>query len=145
MLEFCLVGAGFIGPVHAANIAAHPGARLKYVVDLNAASAETIAGHFDAAVVTLDQALADPALGAVVICTPAHTHAAIIERAARAGKAILCEKPIDLDLAKVDGVMRVLAETKSPSRSGSTAASIPATARCARPSAKGRSGGSRWW
>src|SRR5690349_24141209 len=107
MLEFCLVGAGFIGPVHAANIAAHPASRLKYVVDLNAAAAKAVADRHGAEVVDLERALADPGLGAVVICTPAHTHAALIERAARAGKAILCEKPIDLDLAKVDQVVRV--------------------------------------
>ena len=35
MIESALVGAGFIGPVHAANIAAHPGARLSWIVDLD--------------------------------------------------------------------------------------------------------------
>jgi len=40
MIEFCLVGGGFIGPLHAANIAAHPGARLRWVVDLNLPAAE---------------------------------------------------------------------------------------------------------
>jgi myo-inositol 2-dehydrogenase/D-chiro-inositol 1-dehydrogenase len=114
MLDFCLIGAGFIGPVHAANIAAHPAARLKYVVDLNKLAADAIATRYGAAAARLEEALADPALGAVVICTPAHAHAAIIELAARAGKAILCEKPVDLDLAKVDAVVRVLAETRVP-------------------------------
>ena len=40
MLEFCLVGGGFIGPLHAANIAAHPAARLAWVVDLDVAAAQ---------------------------------------------------------------------------------------------------------
>ena len=43
MLEFCLVGGGFIGPVHAANIATHPAARLRWVVDLDLAAAESLA------------------------------------------------------------------------------------------------------
>src|SRR6185369_3618846 len=101
-MEFCLVGAGFIGPVHAANIAAHPQARLRYIVDLNLEAAERMAAKFGAKVApSLDAALADSAVDAVVICTPPRSHAAIIEASARAGKAIFCEKPIDLDLAKV--------------------------------------------
>ena len=43
MIDFCLVGGGFIGPLHAANIAAHPGARLRWVVDLDPAAAEALA------------------------------------------------------------------------------------------------------
>ena len=114
MIGFALIGAGFIGPVHAGNIAAHPGARLHAVVDLNAEAAATLAAAHGAGVATLDAVLADPAVGAVVICTPAHTHADIITRAARAGKAIFCEKPIDLDLAKVAACQAVLAETRVP-------------------------------
>ena len=114
MREFALIGAGFIGPVHAGNIAAHPRARLRMVVDLNAAAAAALAAAHGALVATLDAALADPAVDAVVICTPAHTHADIITKAARAGKAIFCEKPIDLDLAKVAACQAVLAKTRVP-------------------------------
>ena len=114
MIGFALIGAGFIGPVHAGNIAAHPRARLHAVVDLNAAAASTLAARHGAAVATLDAVLADAAVSAVVICTPAHTHADIITKAARAGKAIFCEKPIDLDLAKVATCQEVLAETGVP-------------------------------
>src|SRR5438128_1748366 len=103
MLQFCLVGAGFIGPVHAANIAANPRTRLAWVVDLDAAAGAALARKYDArATANLDEALADPTVGAVLICTPPRTHAAIIERAARAGKAVFCEKPVDLDLDRVD-------------------------------------------
>ena len=115
MLQFCLVGAGFIGPVHAANIAAHPGARLAWVVDLDIAAGGTLAGKYDArATANLDEALADPAVGAVLICTPPRTHAAIIEGAARAGKAVFCEKPVDLDLNRVDACARVVAASGTP-------------------------------
>lgn len=114
MLEFCLVGAGFIGPVHAANIAAHPRATLRCVVDLDAAAAARVAEAHGARVTTLDAALADPRLDAVVICTPAHTHAGLTTRAARAGKAVFCEKPIDLDLDRVAACAGVLAETGVP-------------------------------
>jgi len=115
MLEFCLVGGGFIGPLHAANIAAHPGARLAWVVDLDVAVAGALATkHGARATANLDAALADPAVGAVMICTPPRTHAAIIERAARAGKAVFCEKPVDLDMSRVDACAKVLESTGAP-------------------------------
>ena len=115
MLSFCLVGGGFIGPLHAANIAAHPRARLAWVVDLDLGVAQALAAkHGARPSAHLDEALADPAVGAVMICTPPRTHAAIIERAARAGKAVFCEKPVDLDIARVDACARTLASTGTP-------------------------------
>ena len=115
MLEFCLVGAGFIGPVHAANLATHPVARLRWIVDLDVAAAEVLAAkHGARATANLDDALADAAVGAVLICTPPRTHAGIIERAARAGKAVFCEKPVDLDLRRVDECAKVLDAARTP-------------------------------
>ncbi|MBM3596720.1 MAG: inositol 2-dehydrogenase [Alphaproteobacteria bacterium] len=115
MMQFALIGAGFIGPVHAANIAAHPRAQLRYVVDLNRDAASRVAGQHGAAIAdSLDVVLADAKLDAVVICTPPRSHAAIIEAAARAGKAIFCEKPIDLDIVKVDACGAVLRKTGVP-------------------------------
>ena len=115
MLAFCLVGGGFIGPLHAANISAHRDARLAWVVDLDLGVAEALAAkHGARASSSLDVALADPDVGAVMICTPPRTHAAIIERAARAGKAVFCEKPVDLDIARVDACAKTLASTGTP-------------------------------
>ncbi len=144
MIQFCLVGAGFIGPVHAANLAAHTGARLAWVVDLNLPAAKALADRHGArAGSDLAAALADPAVDAVIICTPPRTHSPIIEAAARAGKAIFCEKPIDLDMAKVDACGRILQQTRTPFSSVSTGASIRRTARCTTQSAPARSGGRR--
>jgi myo-inositol 2-dehydrogenase / D-chiro-inositol 1-dehydrogenase len=115
MIDFCLVGAGFIGPVHAANLVAHPRARLGWVVDLNLAAGKALADkHGARATGDLGVALADPDVRAVIICTPPRTHTPIIEAAARASKAIFCEKPIDLDMAKVDACGVALAQTKAP-------------------------------
>jgi myo-inositol 2-dehydrogenase/D-chiro-inositol 1-dehydrogenase len=115
MIGFCLVGGGFIGPLHAANIAAHPGAHLAWVADLDLPVATRLGSkHAAKATSNLDEALADPAVGAVMICTPPRTHAAIIERAARAGKAVFCEKPVDLDLGRVDACAQVLQATGVP-------------------------------
>ena len=115
MLGICLIGGGFIGPLHAANIVAHPGVRLRWVVDLDLAAAEKLATkHGARASDDLEAALADSAVGAVMICTPPRTHAALIERAARAGVAIFCEKPVDLDLRRVDECAKVVAAARTP-------------------------------
>ena len=115
MIDFCLVGAGFIGPVHAANVAAHPRARLSWVVDLNLDVADALAKkHGARAGCDLAQALADPSLRAVIVCTPPRTHATIIQAAAQAAKAIFCEKPIDLDMAGVDACADVLSRAGVP-------------------------------
>jgi myo-inositol 2-dehydrogenase/D-chiro-inositol 1-dehydrogenase len=114
MMDFCLVGAGFIGPVHAANLSAHPRARLAWVVDLNVAAGKALAEkHGARSTRDLAEALADPNVRAVIICTPPRTHTPIIEAAARAGKGIFCEKPIDLDLARVDACGVALTRTNA--------------------------------
>jgi myo-inositol 2-dehydrogenase/D-chiro-inositol 1-dehydrogenase len=115
MIDCCLVGAGFIGPVHAANVAAHPGARLAWVIDLDRAAGAKLARKHGARFGTeLREALVDSSLGAVIVCTPPRTHAPIIEAAARAGKAIFCEKPVDHDLGRVEACAQVLEETRVP-------------------------------
>jgi myo-inositol 2-dehydrogenase/D-chiro-inositol 1-dehydrogenase len=68
-------------------MAAHPGARLSWVVDLDRARGEPLAKKYGARFAThLGEALADPSLHAVIVCTPPRTHAPVIEAAARAGK-----------------------------------------------------------
>ncbi len=100
MKNFAIFGAGRIGRIHAANIAAHGAARLKYVVDLDAEAAGRIAEMGGAAVVNTAEALADPAVDALLIASPTDTHATLIEAGAAAGKSILCEKPVDLDIGR---------------------------------------------
>jgi myo-inositol 2-dehydrogenase/D-chiro-inositol 1-dehydrogenase len=100
MIEMALFGAGRIGKIHAGNVARQPGARLKYVVDVNAEAARSLAQTHGATVGDVDGALRDPAVKAVVIGSSTDTHADLIMRAAEAGKAIFCEKPVDLDLAR---------------------------------------------
>lgn len=120
MLNFALFGAGRIGVVHAANIAAsHPRAKLAYVYDLNRAAAEATAARYGAKVATgIDTALGDPSVAAVLIASSTDTHVELITAAARAGKAILCEKPIDLDIDRVERCGRAIAETGVPLQLG---------------------------
>lgn len=100
MKTFALFGAGRIGRIHAANLRAHAGARIKYVVDVDTGAAGAIAATTGATMADTATALADRAVDAILIASPTDTHADLIEAGAAAGKAILCEKPVDLDLAR---------------------------------------------
>ncbi len=113
MLNFALIGAGRIGVSHASLIANHPRARLAVVIDANAKAAAALASRFGAATASWADTLADPAINAVLIASSTDTHANFIEDAARAGKAILSEKPIDLSLDRIDRCGEVVAETKA--------------------------------
>jgi myo-inositol 2-dehydrogenase/D-chiro-inositol 1-dehydrogenase len=95
-----LFGAGRIGKIHAGNLARHPHTQLRYVVDVHQPSAEALAAQHGATVAGIDDALADADVAAVVIGSSTDTHADLIMRAAAAGKAIFCEKPVDLDVAR---------------------------------------------
>jgi myo-inositol 2-dehydrogenase/D-chiro-inositol 1-dehydrogenase len=114
MFNICQIGAGRIGKIHAANVVQHPDARLKYIIDTHAPSAESLAQQYGASVTTIDQALADGEIDAVIIASSTDTHADYMEAAARAGKAIFCEKPIDLDLARVGRCLKVVEDAGVP-------------------------------
>ena len=110
-MEVALFGAGRIGKIHGGNAVRQPGVHLKYVVDVNADAARALAQTLGASVADVATAMGDPAIKAVVIASSTDTHADLIMRAAQAGKAIFCEKPVDLDLARArtcaDAVRRV--------------------------------------
>ena len=109
MLRFGLFGAGRIGRVHAASLATHPGTELAVVHDPIEAAASDVAVLYGA-VPTQDaeEILGDPGIDAVVIASPTATHVDLLTAAVRTGKAVLCEKPIDLDLARVDACQAAL-------------------------------------
>ncbi|ALN86173.1 inositol 2-dehydrogenase [Lysobacter capsici] len=111
MIEVALFGAGRIGKIHAANLARHPKARLHYVVDVHDAAAAELARAHGARVASAEQALADPAVSAVVIGSSTDTHADLIQRSALAGKAIFCEKPVDLDIGRARACADTIART----------------------------------
>ena len=110
MVAFALFGAGRIGKIHAGNIAANPGSSLKYVSDAYEPAALELAAEYGAKTVTIEEALKDPEIGAVLVASSTDTHADLIEQSARAGKAILCEKPIDLDLDRTRACLQVADE-----------------------------------
>jgi myo-inositol 2-dehydrogenase/D-chiro-inositol 1-dehydrogenase len=100
MKNVAVFGAGRIGRIHATNLAALPGVALKAICDPVADSAAQLAAQLGAAVSTPDAVFADPTIDVVAIASPTDTHSDLIARAARAGKHIFCEKPIDLSVAR---------------------------------------------
>jgi myo-inositol 2-dehydrogenase/D-chiro-inositol 1-dehydrogenase len=120
VVGFALFGAGRIGALHAANIAAsHPRAKLAYVFDTNQEAAASTAAKYDAQVAaSVEAALGDASVDAVLIASSTNTHVDLITAAARAGKAILCEKPIDLDIERVERCRRDIAATGVPLQLG---------------------------
>ena len=103
MLRFGLFGAGRIGRVHAASLATHPRTELVVVHDPVEVAASEVAAQYGATPTgDADAILGDPRIDAVIIASPTATHVDLLTASVRAGKAVLCEKPIDLDLARVD-------------------------------------------
>ncbi len=112
-VRFGLLGAGRIGKVHAKAIASNRGASLVAVADAAPAAARDLATAYEADVRTIDAIEQSADIDAVVICTPTDTHADLIERFARRGKAIFCEKPIDLDGARVTQCLSVVKQASA--------------------------------
>lgn len=101
MISIGLLGAGRIGQIHGRNIAASPKARLAAIADPLPEGAKALSAATGAPVRTPDEILADKDIDAVLIGTPTDTHADFIDRAARAGKAVFCEKPVDMSSARI--------------------------------------------
>jgi myo-inositol 2-dehydrogenase / D-chiro-inositol 1-dehydrogenase len=103
MIRVAVLGAGRIGQIHAANVAANPLAQLVAVADPIAAAGNALAAKLNCEATTDAEALIQRAdIDAVVIGTPSDTHAKLMLIAAKAGKSVLCEKPVDNDLNKAD-------------------------------------------
>ena len=103
MVKFAVLGCGRIGRMHAINLARHPRAELAWVFDVAGSAAASVAEATGARQARdADEILAAKDVDAVLIASSTNTHLDLLERAVEAGKAVLCEKPIDLDLAKVD-------------------------------------------
>nr|MBF0683036.1 inositol 2-dehydrogenase [Pseudomonas sp.] len=107
-VRFGLLGAGRIGKVHAKAITSNPKAKLVAVADALEKAATDIAAQYGCEVRGIEQILVSADIDAVVICTPTDTHADLIEQFSRAGKAIFCEKPIDLDVERVKACLKVV-------------------------------------
>lgn len=114
MLKVGLLGAGRIGQLHAINIANNARSTLVAVSDVQEEAAANLAAQHGARARSSDEILADPAIDAVLIATSTDTHSTLIEAATAAGKAVLCEKPVDLSLARAQQCLAAVATTGQP-------------------------------
>lgn len=115
MLRIGVLGCGRIGRMHARNIAEHPRAALAGVHDLHEPAAAEVAGdHGVTRFGTAAALIAAAGVDAILVATPTATHADYIEQAVAAGKPVLCEKPIDLSLARVDACAARIAGSGVP-------------------------------
>jgi myo-inositol 2-dehydrogenase / D-chiro-inositol 1-dehydrogenase len=107
-----LIGAGRIGKIHAENISVHmPRVTITRIADIAADKVKDWAKSLGITRVGTDaqEVLADPEIGAVIICSSTDTHAELVSAAAARGKHIFCEKPVDLTVPRVK---KALADVK---------------------------------
>lgn len=114
MLRVGLLGAGRIGKVHARAIAGHRQSALAAVSDVVPENAEKLASWYGAEAREPQDVIADPSIDAVLIATSTDTHSDLIEAATSAGKAVLCEKPVDLSLARAQACQEAAQKTGMP-------------------------------
>ncbi|TNJ40790.1 inositol 2-dehydrogenase [Phaeobacter sp. B1627] len=101
MLNIGLLGCGRIGQVHARSISQIDGVRVTAVADAFDAPARALADRTGAAAMGAADLIASAEVDAVVIGTPTDTHFDLIQASARAGKAIFCEKPVDMSADRI--------------------------------------------
>ena len=107
MLRFALLGCGRIGSVHAKNIITNLQAELLGVYDINSVLAESLAKELSVKKLSdIDEIFRSDQIDAIIVASSTSTHADYIERAIANGKPVFCEKPIDLNLDRVNRVYR---------------------------------------
>ena len=114
MLRFGVLGAGRIGKVHAKALHESGRAQVAYVADAMPDAASSLAGSVGAKTASVDDVMAASDVDAILIATPTDTHADLIEQAARAGKMILCEKPVSLSVERIEECLKVVEQAGVP-------------------------------
>ena len=113
------MGAGRIGKMHAEIINAHPECNLRYIYDTNKEFSSELANKYNSiATETSEEALISSDIDAVLIASATPTHIEFITKASKLGKAVFCEKPIDLDIKKVNDCFKEIKNIKTPIQIG---------------------------
>jgi myo-inositol 2-dehydrogenase / D-chiro-inositol 1-dehydrogenase len=113
VIKFGLIGAGRIGKVHAKTIATNPKAKLAFIADAMPKAAEDLAGLYGAKVASVDDIMKSKDVDAVLIGSPTGFHAEQIQAASNNGKAIMCEKPVSLNVKTIEETLKVVDKNKS--------------------------------
>ena len=114
MIRVGLLGTGRIGRLHAETIASHSESTLCAVSDIDSSSANELAAHYGATVKSSEEIISDSNIDAILIATSTDTHAGFIEKASLAGKAVLCEKPVDLSLSRAKECLSKVSAKNNP-------------------------------
>jgi myo-inositol 2-dehydrogenase / D-chiro-inositol 1-dehydrogenase len=112
--KVALLGAGRMGAVHGRNAAANPRLDLAYLIRTRSDAAETLAAALNRPTAAFEVALADPALAGVIIASATDTHLDFALACLAAGKAVFCEKPLDLELGRLRGKEVALTRAAAP-------------------------------
>ena len=107
-VRFAILGAGRIGQVHARAVMGVPGAELVAIAEPMAEAAASLSSEYGCEIREIDEIAAAEDIDAVAICTPTDTHADLIEQFTKSGKAVFCEKPIDLSVERVKSCLDVV-------------------------------------
>ena len=118
MINFALLGSGRIGQMHANLLDNQPFTKLLYVHDTVASVAYKTANKHRAEVADINTILTDKRVNAVLIASSTETHIDLMVRATQSGKAVLCEKPLDLDINKIDSCVALMESTHTPFQIG---------------------------
>ena len=111
-ISVAVFGIGRMGTIHAKNLVNRDGIKLKYIVDQDQARAEEAARLFSCTKGTSEQVFNDPSINAVIIASSSDSHATLIEQAAKAQKAVFCEKPIHLNLQRTTECVKIVNDAK---------------------------------
>ncbi len=114
MINIGILGCGRIGQVHGATLRGMTNARAAAVADAMPEAAKALSASTGAKVMDADAMINDPGIDAVIIGTPTTTHYDLIHAAAGAGKAIFCEKPIDLSVDRIQDCLAVVEKANVP-------------------------------
>jgi myo-inositol 2-dehydrogenase/D-chiro-inositol 1-dehydrogenase len=114
MLRFGVLGAGRIGKVHAKALHESGRAQVAYIADAMPDAASSLAGSVGAKTASVDDVITASDVDAILIATPTDTHADLIEQAARAGKMILCEKPVSPSVERIEECLKVVEQAGVP-------------------------------
>ena len=114
MLNIGLLGCGRIGQVHGRSLTQIENGRVAAVADALPEAATALAEALGAVALDADALIASPDVDAVVIGTPTDTHFDLIHKAAAAGKAIFCEKPIDMSVERIRACLKAIDDAGVP-------------------------------
>ena len=114
-LKVALLGVGRIGRIHAENIVLNSRSQLECIFDINKKSLKDVSKIYGGNIVeSAEEAINNKNIDVVYICSDTSTHTKYILSAAKAGKAVFCEKPLDLDINKVNKCKKELDKYNVP-------------------------------